>query len=177
MSTRNDPSAPSAIIEEDKKFATVSVTVAAAGDYAANDVMSNSATGDAGVAKAVPVGGKGEIVNVRQIIATCTEDSVLNRLRLHFYNYSPAAADVEMDDNAAFDFAKNATGLAGYVGSIDIPAFRDGGTSMAVAEGNLIDKLLACSTSDGNLYMVIETLDAETSETAGMTLKFDFYLS
>ena len=89
----------------------------------------------------------------------------------------PAAADVEMDDNAAFDFAKNSTGAAGYLGSITLPAFADRGTSMAVAEGDLIDKLLACSATLGSVYMVVETLDAETNETAGMTIRFDFYLS
>lgn len=164
-------------VTELRRFSSVTLTCAAAGNYTAGDVMSNSATGDAGVALEVPVGGRGEIVTVKQIVAVCSEDSVLNRLRLHFYNYNPAAADVEMDDNAAGDFAKNSTGAAGYLGSIPLPAFRDGGTSMAVAEANLVDKLLACSTTLGSVYMVVETLDDETNETAGMTIRFDFYLS
>ena len=163
------------LVEEKIKFFTVTVTCAAAGDYAANDIMSNSATGDAGVAAVVVFDSKAAIALVKQVTAVCSEDSVLNRLRLHFYNYNPAAADVEMDDNAAFDFAKNATGAAGYIGSIDLPAFRDGGTSMAVAEANLVDKYLAELTTGTAVYMVIETLDAETNETASMTIRFDFY--
>ena len=179
MTTRGSVGVPNEFetVEEIKKYVSVTLTCAAAGNYTAGDVMSASATGDAGTATAVPVGGRGEIVNVRQVIAVCSEDSVLNRLRLHFYNYNPAAADVEMDDNAAGDFAKNATGAAGYLGSITLNAFRDGGTSMAVSETNFIDKLLVCSATLGSLYMVVETLDDETNETASMTIRFDFYIS
>lgn len=164
-------------VEELKKYVSVTLTCVAATDYSAGDVMSASATNDAGTATAVPVGGRGEIVNIRQIIAVCSEDSVLNRLRLHFYNYNPAAADVEMDDNIAGDFAKNSTGAAGYLGSIELAAFADRGTSMAVSETPLVDKLFVCAATTGNLYMVVETIDAETNETAGMTIRFDFYLS
>lgn len=125
---------------------------------------------------AVPVGGRGEIVKVQQVVAVCSEDSITARLRLHFYNYNPAAADVEMDDNIAADFAKNATGAAGYLGSIQLNAFVDRGTSMSVSETDLIGKLLACSTSLGSVYMVVQILDADAAETAGMTIRFDFYL-
>lgn len=177
MTIRNSTNEPRANVEEIKRFVSVTLTCAAATDYTAGDVMSSSGTDGVGVALAVPVGGRGDVVNVRQVVAVCSEDSVLNRLRLHFYNYNPAAADVEMDDNIAGDWAKNATGAAGYLGSITLPAFADRGTSMAVAEGDLIDKMLACSLTLGSVYMVVETLDNETNETASMTIRFDFYFA
>ena len=34
-------------------------------------------------------------------------------------------------------------------------------------------KLLKCGAASDNLYVVVETLDAEANETAGMTIRFD----
>lgn len=155
---------------------SVTLTAAAAGDYAANDVVSNSATGDAGVAGqiAAAVTNNGEVAILDSVSAVCSEDSVVFRLRLHFYNYNPAAADVEMDDNAAFDFAKNATGAAGYLGYVDLPAFADRGTSASHSQADNLRKLLKCGASTTTLYYVVQTLDAEANETTSMTIRFDF---
>lgn len=162
-------------VEECKQFVSVTVTCAAAENYTAGDVMSSTATGDAGAATEVELGDTYDVTRIKQIIALCSEDSVLNRLRLHFYDYNPAAADVEMDDNVAGDWAKNATARAGYLGSILLSAFADRGTSMAVSETDLIDKLLRTKVGSSKVYMVVETVDAETNETAAMTIRFDIY--
>jgi hypothetical protein len=175
MTQRNDPSAPNSEVEVSKGYASVSLTAAAAGNYDANDIVSNSATGDAGVANVLPVGGKGEIVKFTKILAKCSEDSVTWRLRLHFYDINPTAAQVEMDDQAAADFAKVAAGRTGYKGYIDLPAMVDGGTVMAFADAKLLSEQFACAEDDFNLYFIVQTLDAETNEAAGMTLTFDCY--
>ena len=162
-------------VEEDADFVSVTITAAAAGNYSAGDVLSASASAGAGVATAVELSETYAVKQIAQVVAVCSEDSVVFRLRLHFYDYNPAAADVEMDDNEAVDFAKNATGAAGYIGSVTLSAFRDGGTSMAVSETELIDKLLRVASGLSKVYMVVEVLDAEANETAAMTVRFDIY--
>lgn len=156
---------------------SATLTCAAAGNYAANDVISQSATSDAGVALTLSnvVNRAGKTAILDSISAVCSEDSVVWRLRLHFYDYSPAAADVEMDDNVAFDFAKTATGAAGYLGYIDLPAMADRGTAMAHAQLDSIRRQFKCKAGSKHLYMLPETLDAETNETASMTIRFDTY--
>lgn len=160
-----------------RKKVAVSLTAAAAGDYGAGDIISNSATGDAGVANALPgvVDVAGQTARIVGIIAKCNEDSVVHQLRLHFYDYNPAAADVELDDNAAGDFAKNATGLAGYKGYIDLPAMVDLGTSIAFAQLHNQKFMVATNASTG-LWFVVQTITAETNETAGMIFTFDFLI-
>lgn len=155
---------------------SITLTAAAAGDYAANDIISNSATGDAGVANQLTgfSGSTGGVVELDRISMVCSEDSVLFRPRIHWYGSNPAAADVEMDDNAVSDFAKTATGAAAYLGKTDLPAFADMGTAMAQTEVDNLAKLLKVGSSN-TLYFVLQTLDAEANETANMTIRFDFY--
>lgn len=172
---RNNPAAPSAEVEVVKGYASVSLTAAAAGNYAPNDIVSESATDTAGVANVLPLGGRGEVVKFTKVLAKCSEDSVVWRLRLHFYDYNPDSDDVEMDDNVAADFAKTATGRTGYKGYLDIPAMADGGTAMAYAEAKLLSEQFACAEDDFNLYFVVQTIDAEANEAAGMSLEFEFY--
>lgn len=160
-----------------RRKVSVTVTAAAAGDYAANDIISNSATGDAGVAATLAnvvdtVGQIGRLVKVNMV---CSEDSVAFRPRLHFYDYSPLAADVEMDDNIAADFAKIAAGAAGYLGYVDLPAFADRGTAMAQTQVDDLNVLFATTSTSSSLYVVIQTLDAEANETASMTIRLDTY--
>lgn len=162
---------------ESVRFASVSITCAAAGDYAANDVLSNSATGDAGVANVLELARLGDIAKILQITAKCNEDSVLFRTALDFYDTNPAAADVEMDDNATVDFAKTSTGAAAWMGRIVLPAFADKGTSLAAADGDLLDKLIRAKVDNHKVYFVASTLDAEANETAGMILTFEFYFA
>lgn len=145
--------------------ATTILTAAAAGDYAANDVISNSASNNAGTAISFAIARKGLIIGLN---AVCSEDSVLNRLRLHLFDTQPAAAEVEMDDNAVFGI----TTSTDYLGYIDLPAFADRG---AVSQAQNFTVRFPVDISDMPLYAVVETLDAETNETAGMTIRFDMY--
>ena len=160
-------------VQEPAQF-SVTLTAAAAGDYAANDIVSNSAVDGSGVAGVITgVGPAGSLAILDGINAVCSEDSVVMQLRIHFYNYNPAAADVELDDNAVADFAKNATGAAGYLGYAGIAAMTDRGTAMAHGQVNSLNLPLKLGSTQ-NLYYVVQTVSAETNETAGMTIRFDF---
>ncbi len=160
-----------------RRMVSVGFVAAAAGDYAAADVISNNVTDTFGVA--LPVGTvvstAGEVAILDAIVARCSEDSVLFRLRLHFYNTNPLPADVEMDDNIAADWAKTATGRNAYLGSVTLPAMADMGTAMAMAQADNLRKLLGTKTASSGLWFVVETLDAEANETALMRLDFDLY--
>ena len=152
------------------------VPCAAAGDYAAGDVLSASATANAGRATYVPKlardrGGVATIVGIR---ATCTEDAVLTSLRLHFFKRAPLVAEVEMDDNAAFDLV-TAAGRDKWVGSILLNAFADRGTSGSTSDNADLREPFACSEEDDGLWMVVTTEVAEANESANMVLHFDFY--
>lgn len=159
------------------KVVSATLTVdASGGNYTANDVVSNSGTADTGVALTFTdaarfIGGDVTTVGLR---ALCSEDSVVWRLRVHFFNAAPLVAEVEMDDNAAFSIL-TAAGAAKWLGSIDLPAMRDDGV-VAVAENDDIYKVMQCAATDKDLYVVVQTLDAETNETAGMTIRFDMYV-
>jgi hypothetical protein len=173
MSGRRRATEPS-LVEEQKNFVSVTLTAVAAGNYTAGDIVSNDADDTEGDAIEIPLESF-SIRNIRQIVAVCSEDSIVARLRLHFYDYNPAAADVEMDDNIAGDFAKNATGAAGYLGSVLMTAFVDRGTAMSVADAQYVDLLVRTKEGSTKIYMVAEFADAEANEAAGMTIRFDIY--
>lgn len=145
--------------------------LAAAGDYAANDVLSNDATngqGDpwlfTGMARAS--GGTGTIV--RAVITTSVE-GITARFRLWIFNSAPTTT--ELDDNAAFSLdADDKTKVVGY---IDLPASVDAGeVSYAQVVGTLLPYKCVGSA---NLYGVLQTLDAITNESAGMSLTIELH--
>lgn len=156
--------------------ARVVLIAAAAGDYTAADVISNSATADAGVANELPnaarePGGVATIVAVR---VKCSEDAVLATLKLHFFDEAPLAAEVEMDDNAAYN-VKTAAGHDKHLGSILLNAMTDKGTTLSSSDTVDITEPFKCRPGYKNLWFVVETTTAEANETAGMSLTFDFY--
>ena len=155
------------------RLVRATLTTAAAGDYADNDVIGN----DADDTEGDPLTLSGfcldrRVVTVRRILAICSEDSIVATLRLHFFDTVPTAAEVEMDDNAAF--AINTAGGAGkYLGFIDLAAFEDvGGVSMS--QNNDLYVPMRASASDA--YLVVQATAAEANETAGMTIRFDIYV-
>lgn len=152
------------------KSSTASKAVAAAGDYAAGDVLSESATNGAGTAwrfsDIAPASGRSGTIN--GAMATCDEDSVTFRLRVHLFSANPSSS--ELDDNAAKNF--NDSDRANYVGYIDLPAMADVG-GFAVAKADQQTMPFVAFGSD--LWGVVETLDAETNETAGMTLSITLH--
>ena len=156
--------------------AGVRVSCAAAGDYAALDVMSASATDTAGTATYVPNLARtaGGVVTFQTIRVKCSEDAVLTSLRLHFFNAAPLAAEVEMDDNAAFSIA-TAAGLAKHQGSVLLNAFVDIGVAESSSNTSGLQESFKCATGQTGLWMVVTTEVAETNETANMTLDFDFF--
>lgn len=136
--------------------------IAAAGDYAAGDVLNNSAS--AGVAWQFPDIARNQAGGIAtKVLVTCSVAAMVPRLRLHVFNEAPT---VVQNDNAAFLF--DADDRAKYLGYIDLPALQTSGSSeVSWAEADL---QWSFGTVTQKLWFVMQTLDAFTNESAGMTI-------
>lgn len=154
---------------------TVSVTkaLAAAGDYAAEDVMCENA--DTGVAWTFAAiaranAAKGYITKAHALWETT---ALTPRLTLYLFNAAPTT---ELDDNKA-NAAPAYADLAQYVGKIDFPGMEDlGGMSEAVATPSTTGNLpleFECASDADDLIGILVTRDAITGEVAtkAMTIR------
>ena len=148
--------------------APVSVTkaLAAAGNYVAEDVLSESAS--AGTvwtfSSMVSVnGGWGYIVRAQAILETT---ALTPRLTLYLFTATPTSA---VNDNVANTALIHAD-LANYIGKIDFPAMADlGGDSESLASPSTSGNLplaFICAEGDTALYGILVTRDAITGEVA-----------
>lgn len=144
---------------------TVSVTkaVAAAESYAAEDVLSESASaGTAWIFRGM--GGSGYIVKAQVICETTAQTP---RLTLYLFDTLPTS---NLYDNIANTALLHAD-LANYLGKIDFPAMEDlGGDSEAVASPSTYGNLPLAFATKGEaqaLYGILVTRDAIAGETDG----------
>ena len=144
--------------------------IAAAGDYAANDILSNSTT----AALAMPwvfngvarrKGGSGYIT---RMIGTCTATSAVARLRLWLFSQTPMAST--RTDNAAFALAL--VDKVRLVGFIDLPAMSSA-TNFVYAQNIDVKLQFNCQPAEDTLYGILQTLDAETNEAASMAVTLE----
>ncbi len=151
---------------------TVSVTkaLAAAGDYAAEDVMCESATtGVAWTFSAIArgYGTKGYITKAHAMWETT---ALTPRLTLYLFNAAPST---ELDDNKA-NAAPAYADLSQYVGKIDFPAMEDlGGMSEAVATPSTTGNLpleFECASGADDLIGILVTRDIIDGEAAGESM-------
>ncbi len=145
--------------------------LAATTDYAAEDVLSEAASG--ATAYKFPnivleKNGAGVVVGVR-ILCSATGLTFLSRLYL--FDANPTS---NLNDNAA-NTALLAADLQQYLGYVNIPTLEDlGGYSEAIVTQNTPDSKLPLPfviTSGGrDIYAIHVTREAITGETAGMTI-------
>ena len=149
-------------------LASVSVTkaLAAAVDYVANDVLSESATVGAVWTFADMVldnGGKGYITKAQVISETLV---LVPKLSLFLFSAAPTS---ELNDGLPNTALLHAD-LANYLGRIDFPAMTSfGGDSEAVAVPSAANHRFAfeCAAASKNLIGILVTQDAFTNEVAG----------
>ena len=163
--------------EEGKELVNVSVTksLAAAGDYAAGDVLSEHATSGtawtfSGVVK--QNGCSGEITKAQAI---CETTGLTPRLTLYLFMATPTS---QVNDNVANTALLHAD-LAKYIGKIDFPAMEDlGGDSEAIVTPSTYGNLpltFTCASADDALYGILVTRDAFTNTaTNDMTIVLTF---
>ena len=150
---------------------TVSVTrtIAAAGDYAAEDVVSDSTS--AGTAMTFSIGkNKGAGGYITKAGVLCSVTALTPRFTLYLFNNTPTS---NLNDNAA-NAAPVTADRASYIGKIDFPATEDlGGNSEVLITPSTIGNLplaFNCDEDDASLYGILVTRDAITGESANMTI-------
>lgn len=144
-------------------------TLAAAGDYGALDVLSQSASNGVGVAWVIPGagrvnGGAGRIVGG---VITTSVAAFAAKFRMYVFDANPSAS--ELDDNAALSIA--AGDRSKLIGTLQWAT--DGTNVGGVSLNELTNTLplpFKCAAADTNLYGILVTVDAETNESAGMTV-------
>ena len=153
-----------------KKLTTVSVTkaLAAAGNYAADDVLSESASSGTSWNFASVVAGNGGSGNIVKAVALLETTALVPGITLFLYSAEPTSA---LNDNAANTAVLHAD-EANYVGRITFPVMADLGTgdseamvTPSLTTGNL-PLAFTCATNDQDLYAIAVTRDAITGETA-----------
>jgi hypothetical protein len=150
---------------------TVSVTkaLAAAGNYGANDVLSESASSGTAWTFSAVVQGNGGSGTIVKAIALLETTALTPGLTLFLFNATPTSA---LNDNVANTAVLHAD-ESQFIGRITFPAMADLGTgdSEAVVTPSLttgnVPLAFNCAVGDSSLYGVVVTRDAITGESAG----------
>jgi hypothetical protein len=150
----------------------VSGVIAAAGNYAALDVISQSATDGEGeaweFADVARVGTGGLIIGAS---VSFSAQSMTARTRLWLFTDNPQSC--ELDDNAAFSL--DIDDLDKRLPYIDFPALVDFG-EVTFAQ-NISDRIGFQLPTDGSkLWGILQFVDAETNEAADMTATITLHI-
>ena len=101
--------------------------VAAAGDYAAGDMISNSATAASATAWKLKMGrDAGDAGHITSVWVSASVDSLTTAPHVYLFAREPDRTDTPFTDNAAF--AIGARALEYYCGRITLPGLRDDGS-------------------------------------------------
>jgi len=153
-----------------KKLTTVSVTkaLAAAGNYGAADVLSESASAGTAWTFSAVVSENGGSGNIVKAVALFETTALTPGLTLFLFNVTPTSA---VNDNVANTAVLHAD-EANYLGRVTFPAMADLGTgdseavvTPSLATGNL-PLAFTCAAADSAIYGLVVTRDAITGETA-----------
>lgn len=155
------------------KTVRVTKAIAAAGDYAAEDVLSESASaGTAWTFSAIfrANNAGGYITKAKAIWQTT---ALTPRLTLYLFKATPTS---NLNDNVANAAPSNAD-KANFIGQIDFPALEDlGGCSVAVVSPSTVGKLplwVDAATDADDIIAIAVTRDDITGEVATNELSFE----
>lgn len=146
-------------------------------DYTDDDVLSNSATNGEGepleFEDAVLEGGAAKCIGGS---IAFSEDGILATTELLLFSQPPTAT--EMDDNAAYG-GIGAADVPYYLGSVSFAAAADigAGAFAAASSPSVASPLLIRSSAGTSVYGILVWRDAETNETAGMTVTVTLYFA
>jgi len=148
----------------------VSVTkaLAAAGNYAANDVLSEHASSGTAWTFEDVVKKNGRTATITKAMAIFETTALTPRIVLYLFKAVPTSV---LNDNVLNTALLHAD-LANFVGWIEFDAMEtlNAGDSVAIStsgtNGN-IPLEFSCATADANLYGIAVTRDAITGEAAG----------
>lgn len=149
---------------------SVTKTLAAAGNYDASDIMSESASNGVGTAwRFQNVCRQGETIMIAGLRARCSEDSVTSPIRTHWFRTNPSNS--ELDDNAALNI--HATDAAQKVAEITTGAMGDHGATSYGENADVRHVISPTPNSGTDLWCIANWVNAETAETASMTMEIE----
>lgn len=143
--------------------------IVAAGDYAAQDVISNSTSAGTAWTFSDVVkydGGSGTIVKA---IVLCQTTNQAHGVTLYLFNATPTGA---LNDNLANTNPLYAD-ASKYIGKIEFPAFGDLGDASAASDSWVVPGVggcplpFICAVGANDIYGVLVARDAFTNEVAG----------
>lgn len=141
--------------------------IAAAGDYAAADILSESTSaGSAYTFTGLAESDGGGIIC--RAVVNLSVAAATTRLRLWLFTANPSAS--ALNDNAALSIV--AADRLKQIGFIDFPALVNIGT-ISFAQNTDIRLPFQTAAGVGVLYGILQTLDAFTNESASMTLRLE----
>lgn len=144
--------------------------LAAAGNYAANDVLSEDAAAGTAWTFSDIVGADGGKGYITKVQAICEETAPVMRTTLYLFKATPTC---NLNDNVA-NTAVLAADRSNFVGKVDLPALESlGGCAEAGATPSTTGNLplaFSCASNANDLYGVLVTRDAETNEVADMEM-------
>lgn len=164
-----------AALQPPLRAVTVSRAVAAAGDYAAGDVVSNSVTAGTASAWKLPNLAPAEGVPfwITRVTMTCSAEMTAMTPRMHLFRREPTAS--ELRDNVALSLLEPEN--LNYLGVIDgFGVFADRG-DFSASETNDVRKRVTPAEGSRDLWFILETTTAETNEVAGMTMRIEVEVS
>lgn len=150
----------------------VTRTIAAAGDYAAGDIISDDADNTEGTSIAFDPAIRYDADEgvVTHVIVTCSVDALVVPTDLDIFDSVPDAS--ELDDNAAASIA--VADRSRLAGTVSLPAFTDRG-AISVAEANCYIPVKFLSGSKA-LRAIHRAFLAFTNESAGMTITYRLFV-
>ena len=162
------------------KIVPISVTkaLAAAGNYSANDVMSESATVGTAWNFANVVGKNGASGKIKSATINAETAAIVPAITLYLFNVLPTSVLNDGITNTAILEAD----VAKYVGRIDFPALENLGTVgdanavVTEADGGNVPFDFKCAAADVDLYGIAVTRDAEAGEVAGENLTIELLI-
>ena len=156
----------------------ITKSLAAAGNYAAEDVLSESATAGTAWHFENIVSENGGTGKIHQVTAHCSTTALTPRIVLYPFNISPVSG--QFNDNVANTAVVDGDIRNVLCPPIDLPPMRDyGGDSESWAtpstSGNL-PVVFQCLNSSKDIYIIAVTKDAITGEAVGMNLTLTFWI-
>lgn len=138
--------------------------LAAAGDYGALDIMSDSASAGNVWVFANAARFKGGNGRIRKMLVTTSVEGITSKFRLWLFH--TALTTTAVNDNAAFNLtAADRDKVVGYIETL--AAVDMGAINYAQSIG--LDMEFSLPDGETDLYGVLVTVDAVSAETAGMT--------
>lgn len=159
-------------VGSDKTTVSVTKALAAAANYAADDVLSENVSAGTAWTFSSAVRGNGESGTIVKAVALFETTALTPGLTLFLFSGTPTS---EMDDNKANTAVLHAD-EANYLGRVTFPAMADLGSgdseamvTPSLATGNL-PLAFECASDDTAIYGIVVTRDSITGEAAGEEL-------